>query len=278
MEQGQRVRVLVVDDDPVVLEVLSDLLSEEGYQVSTADDWSEVAEILFVERPEVVLLDVMLPGVSGDSIAQIIRETVRPRPRILLHSSMPEDELEALAARSEATGYLHKGCPSEVLLQTIQMAVRKVRGEGSLPPPRPPGKDPRGNLGTDAAGGGTVPVASGEVLLAGPAGTERVMVQAALVGAGFEVHLASTWEEVMEEVLRQRIRVLVLDDRLPRIAPIAYRRAVRKLEEPPALLLWSSRAPFEGGGLERELRATGVVFQGVSPELLVDQVRGMLRG
>lgn len=284
MVETRAIRILVVDDDPVVLEVMSDLLEEHGFQVFTADDWSEVAEVLFVERPEVILLDVMLPGVSGDSIAQIIRETVRPRPRVLLHSSMPEDELAALASRTEVCGHLRKGCPTADLLEALEGAARLYRGESSVPPPAPapesdPGSRPLAPVEPASSPEVGRPPAGGEVelLVAGPPGTERVIVQSALVGAGFQVHLASTWDEVMGELPEDRIRLVLLDDRLPGIAPIAFRRAARKLEHAPLVLLWSSLSPLESGGLERELRAAGVVFQGVSPEVLVQQVRTLLR-
>jgi DNA-binding response OmpR family regulator len=269
MEQTQPIRLLVVDDDPVVLEVMSGLLTEKGFLVFTADDWTEVAEVLFVERPEVILLDVMLPGVSGDSIAQIIRETVRPRPRVLLHSSMPKEELAALSSRAEVSGFLHKGCPTETLLEALRAAGRQYRCEGTFPPPRPPPKEDPDEAESEAVGG--------ELLLAGPPGTERVMVQSALVGAGFQVHLASTWGELLEEVSRDRVCLIILDDRLVGISPIPFRRATRRLEMPPGVLLWSSLSPLERGGLERDLRAMGVVFQGAAPDFLVQQVKGLLR-
>ncbi|MFZ0789304.1 MAG: response regulator [Chromatiaceae bacterium] len=68
------VRVLVVDDDPGVRELLEDYLSEQGYEVLAADSAAAARELLDGEAPSVVLLDVGLPGEDGLSLARHIRE------------------------------------------------------------------------------------------------------------------------------------------------------------------------------------------------------------
>jgi DNA-binding response OmpR family regulator len=66
--------VLVVDDDPDVRDLLYDYLSEQGYEVFSADNAVTARELLAVESPKVVLLDVGLPGEDGLSLARHIRE------------------------------------------------------------------------------------------------------------------------------------------------------------------------------------------------------------
>jgi DNA-binding response OmpR family regulator len=68
------VRVLVVDDDPDVRDLLDDYLSEQGYTVLSADNAATARELLDEEPPRVVLLDVGLPGEDGLSLARHIRE------------------------------------------------------------------------------------------------------------------------------------------------------------------------------------------------------------
>jgi DNA-binding response OmpR family regulator len=67
-------RVLVVDDDPDVRDLLDDYLSGQGYEVLTADSAATARELLDGEAPNVVLLDVGLPGEDGLSLARHIRE------------------------------------------------------------------------------------------------------------------------------------------------------------------------------------------------------------
>jgi DNA-binding response OmpR family regulator len=68
------VRVLVVDDDPYVRDLLDDYLSEQGYEVLLAETAASAREVLDGEPPSVVLLDVGLPGEDGLSLARYIRE------------------------------------------------------------------------------------------------------------------------------------------------------------------------------------------------------------
>lgn len=68
------VRVLVVDDDPDVRDLLDDYLSEQGYTVLSADNAATARELLDEEPPRVVLLDIGLPGEDGLSLARHIRE------------------------------------------------------------------------------------------------------------------------------------------------------------------------------------------------------------
>lgn len=67
-------RVLVVDDDPGVREMLDDYLADQGYQVVAADSAARAREFLDAEAPDLVLLDVGLPGEDGLSLGRYIRE------------------------------------------------------------------------------------------------------------------------------------------------------------------------------------------------------------
>lgn len=68
------VRLLVVDDDADVRELLEDYLSEQGYEVELADSAASARQLLEGEPPSLVLLDVGLPGEDGLSLARHIRE------------------------------------------------------------------------------------------------------------------------------------------------------------------------------------------------------------
>ena len=66
--------MLVVDDDPDVRDLLDDYLSEQGYEVVSADSAATARDLLDDQAPNVVLLDVGLPGEDGLSLARHIRE------------------------------------------------------------------------------------------------------------------------------------------------------------------------------------------------------------
>ncbi|HOU94276.1 MAG TPA: response regulator, partial [Polyangiaceae bacterium] len=65
--------VLVVDDDPIVLETTRLRLARAGWDVETRDQALGTAQWIVERRPDVVLLDVGMPGVSGDVIAEVLR-------------------------------------------------------------------------------------------------------------------------------------------------------------------------------------------------------------
>lgn len=67
-------RILVVDDTPANVKLLSDLLAVKGYQVSTAANGEEGLRKIASEKPDLVLLDVMMPGISGYEVCKRIRE------------------------------------------------------------------------------------------------------------------------------------------------------------------------------------------------------------
>lgn len=78
---GEQSRILVVDDTPHNVKLLADLLAVKGYDVSTAASGAEALELLPQFGPDIVLLDVMMPGMSGYEVCQKIRKN--PETRLL---------------------------------------------------------------------------------------------------------------------------------------------------------------------------------------------------
>lgn len=67
-------RILVVDDDPEIVMMLSTRLAKRGYQVTTASDGHAALELAKSELPDLVLLDVMMPGKSGWEVARALKQ------------------------------------------------------------------------------------------------------------------------------------------------------------------------------------------------------------
>lgn len=66
--------ILVVDDDPEIVTMLSTRLGARGYKVSTASDGNRALELAKRERPDIMLLDVMMPGKSGWEVARALKQ------------------------------------------------------------------------------------------------------------------------------------------------------------------------------------------------------------
>jgi len=96
-------RALVVDDEEVICELVKAVLTDDGYQVTTASSGRSAVELLRAESFDVVVLDVMMPGeLNGLATLRQIRE-VRPECRVLLMTGRPpDDELEAQLRQADA--------------------------------------------------------------------------------------------------------------------------------------------------------------------------------
>ena len=87
-------KILVVDDEKDVLKVLTTRLTEEGYSVVTSDKGSQALEIAEKEKPDLIILDIMMPDISGEKVGEQLRAnpTTKDIPIIFLTSLFTEDD------------------------------------------------------------------------------------------------------------------------------------------------------------------------------------------
>lgn len=114
--------VLVVDDDPSILRVVEVQLQRNGFQVMTAADGPAALKILRDCVPAVIILDVMMPGMSGYDVCQEVKQSPRLEkvPVIFLTAKgSPQDYRTGMAAG--AVMYMVKPFSPEKLLQVVQM-------------------------------------------------------------------------------------------------------------------------------------------------------------
>lgn len=117
--------VLVVDDDPVARTLIRDWLAEAGHAVETAESGTAMLKALLTRPAAVVLLDVGLPGMTGDRLPQIMAKSLEPPlPRVVLLSARPEAELRVLARQAGAAGHLTKNCTRGQLLAMVEAQAR----------------------------------------------------------------------------------------------------------------------------------------------------------
>lgn len=105
--------ILVIDDDELLLETTADLLREDGWQVETHIGAFGATQKLLALRPALVLLDINMPGLSGEGLLRVLdkRTDFREFP-IVLHSSNDEARLRATANEYGLAGYIAKGDPA----------------------------------------------------------------------------------------------------------------------------------------------------------------------
>ena len=109
--------ILVVDDDNRILKLLKKFLAQEGFLVSTSTSTNEAVELLANFNYDLIILDVMMPEITGLEFATKIKESGSTMPIVMLTAlSEPEDRIKGL--ESGANDYLTKPFePRELLLR-----------------------------------------------------------------------------------------------------------------------------------------------------------------
>ena len=115
-----KAKILVVDDDPSSLELMEAILVPNGYEIITANDGSKAVAIMVEKKPDLILLDIMMPGLDGYSTLAKIKgnKTISKIPVVML-TAMGFQLNKELALRFGAVGYITKPVDLAELLKTI---------------------------------------------------------------------------------------------------------------------------------------------------------------
>jgi two-component system cell cycle response regulator len=120
--------ILLVDDNPINLKLASEVLIAGGYNTVTAADAEQARELLNTLLPDLILMDIALPGMDGLSLTKLLK--AEPRlchvPIVALTAyAMRGDDLKALAAGCE--GYISKPIDTRVLVEQVAAIIAKAR-------------------------------------------------------------------------------------------------------------------------------------------------------
>ena len=125
---GSPIRVLVVDDDTGVSTLFARILSREGYEVQTAVHFDSAREIIEHQAPDVILLDVVLPGTDGFSICRWLKDNANTRLiPVILVTAFGDRESRINGRRAGADDFLTKPVDLQELLARVSAAARLKR-------------------------------------------------------------------------------------------------------------------------------------------------------
>ena len=132
MPDTRSIRVLLADDHALFRDGIRRLLGTEGdiEVVGEAKSGEDAVRLVEDLTPDVVLLDVMMPGMSGIDVARVIR-TTSPRTRVIILTIHTNEEFLFDAIKAGAMGYLLKDASPEDLLRAVHLVAQ---GEGLLAP------------------------------------------------------------------------------------------------------------------------------------------------
>jgi len=120
-------KVLLIDDSEVALHFVSRVLDRAGYDVRTANDVHNLGTVLGGWRPDVILTDVDMPGMSGVELCRMLKSNYETaHVPVVLFSAVPPHELEGMARDCEADGFLSKSSGLEVLPKELALLIESA--------------------------------------------------------------------------------------------------------------------------------------------------------
>ena len=124
---SQASKILVVDDDPDIVEILRYNLSMAGYDIKSATNGKEAIKKAKIFLPEIILLDVMMPKMDGIETCTIIREIPSlNNTRIIFLSARNEDYTQLSAFDAGADDYITKPVKPKILLKKIASILKRI--------------------------------------------------------------------------------------------------------------------------------------------------------
>ena len=120
--------ILVVDDEPRIRELTQMILEDKGYRVITAENGLEAIQKTEKETPDLVLLDVILPGISGVEVCRVLKSQPKTRSiPLVMFTVLGRDVDQRLAEESGCDGYFLKPFTPEDLLVEVKKYLKKAK-------------------------------------------------------------------------------------------------------------------------------------------------------
>lgn len=125
-------KILIADDEADILEILKYNLQKEGYQVSTAQDGNEAIVKAKQAQPDLVILDIMMPGKTGVEVCEVLRAQPQFKDTLIMFLTALNDEATQIKGLTTgADDYISKPVSTNVFLSKVQSLLRRVKKEGS---------------------------------------------------------------------------------------------------------------------------------------------------
>ncbi|OGL63315.1 MAG: hypothetical protein A3J27_07645 [Candidatus Tectomicrobia bacterium RIFCSPLOWO2_12_FULL_69_37] len=124
-------RMVIVDDEPEVLEELAEVFGEYGYEIETAREGEEALRKVKEKRPHVMLLDIRMPGMDGLEVLRRVRE-VDPSLGVIMVTAVIEEGLAKEAMRLGAFDYITKPIDLDYLRTSVVIKIINMLGSDPI--------------------------------------------------------------------------------------------------------------------------------------------------
>ena len=123
-------KVLLVDDEPDILQIISYNLTKEGYQISTAKNGLEALDKIPVFKPDLIILDLMMPQMNGIEVCQILRSKPEYNDTlIIMLTAMSDESSQINGLETGADDYINKPIRPKVLISRVNAIFRRLQKE-----------------------------------------------------------------------------------------------------------------------------------------------------
>jgi DNA-binding response OmpR family regulator len=126
VSDSPRGTVLVVDDEPTIVEVVARYMERAGYETRSAQDGPEALRLARLYRPDLVVLDVMLPGIDGIEVMKRLHEGDGRRTAVILLTARGEESDRLVGLRDGADDYVVKPFSPAELVARVDAVLRRV--------------------------------------------------------------------------------------------------------------------------------------------------------
>lgn len=135
MADDSKGTVLVVDDQPTIVEIVARYMERAGYETYEAGDGPEALRLADLHRPDLVVLDLMLPGIDGIEVMRRLHERPGPRTAVILLTARGEESDRLIGLRHGADDYVVKPFSPAELVARVEAVLRRVSPPDEEQPP-----------------------------------------------------------------------------------------------------------------------------------------------
>ena len=228
-------KILIADDEPDSVKVLSMRLRACGYQVIAAYDGAQTIRLARQEKPNLIVLDIKMAGVSGFTVYQSLRETVCTRTiPIVFFSALPPDLAQEKASQMDADGFISKSADPKEIVSTIREVLGPLQCAGaneqqSYRRIRQPGSRQRAKL-----------MSMRRILIIDDEEDMVTLLSKGLVAHGYEVMTAANGWDGLALARLEKPDLILLDNVMPKMdgaTTLASLKAVTETKNIPVVML-----------------------------------------
>ena len=126
MDQGREYRVLFLEDEPTIREVLKEYMKISGYDVTEVDNGNKALELLKEQSYDLAILDIMVPGISGLEVLSFIKDQL-PNLATIMLTALEDEKTQVDAFNRYADDYVIKPVSPIILLKRMETILRRVK-------------------------------------------------------------------------------------------------------------------------------------------------------